>query len=99
MHGDLIPGPFAYAFPRCGVMDNHGGTPGMIQRQRDLNDGTVIDAEIGDLIEVEGLFFEIRNGGEIGYHNAQRGGGCVHGPDCRDHIALLLVDLRITETC
>jgi len=58
--GPLVPGPWAYAFPLCSVIDNYGGTGAEIARERAA--GNVIDAKLGDVLVVDGRGYVITKG-------------------------------------
>ena len=63
--GEMVPGPWAYAFGLCSVIDNHGGTGA--ERQRNLEAGTEHDVEAGDTVIIDGNSYEVkvtRNGFE-----------------------------------
>ena len=65
MHGPMVPGPWAYAFGLCSVIDNHGGTGA--ERARNLKAKTEFDVAEGDKVEIDGVLFTVairRNGGE-----------------------------------
>lgn len=49
-HGPLVPGPWAYAFGLCAVIDNHGGTGADGARGR--VEGTCFTVKPGDLLRM-----------------------------------------------
>lgn len=63
--GEMVPGPWAYAFGLCSVIDNHGGSGA--ERQRNLAANTEHDVEEGDTIIIDGNSYVVkvtRNGFE-----------------------------------
>ena len=56
--GPMVPGPWAYAFGLCTVIDNHGGTGRDIEEAK--ASGLWLDVEEGDEIEVGGHTYRIR---------------------------------------
>jgi hypothetical protein len=61
------PGPHVYAYGLCGVIDNRGGTRSEIDQAR--ANGLLIQAEIGDMLEVDGTLWSI---GWAGYRGEDR---------------------------
>lgn len=55
--GPLVPGPWAYTFELCSVIDNHGGSAAETTEARAA--GTVLDISDGDLISVEGHVYRV----------------------------------------
>lgn len=53
--GPLVPGPQAYLFGKCSVIDNHGGTGAIEARLREA--GLRFDVNIGDTLVIEGSRF------------------------------------------
>jgi hypothetical protein len=63
--GEMVPGPWAYAFGLCSVIDNHGGTGA--ERQRNLAANLEHDVEAGDTVIINGNTYEVKvtkNGSE-----------------------------------
>jgi len=56
--GPMVPGPWAYAFGLCTVIDNHGGTGAEAERNRAANTEHTIND--GDLLELDGNVYKIR---------------------------------------
>ncbi len=56
--GDLVPGPWCYAFGLSGVMDDIGGTGAAIAKEE--AEGRVVRVDFGDVVRVEGLLFIVR---------------------------------------
>lgn len=64
------PGPHVYAFGLAACIDNFGGTGREIQQARDA--GLLIEARIGDCLEVDGRLWRIewnRQGTWVDHHN------------------------------
>lgn len=55
--GEMVPGPWAYAYGLCGVIDNYGGTATEVERQRAA--GQLIEAAIGDILTIYGRDYRI----------------------------------------
>lgn len=55
--GPHVPGPWAYAFARAGVIDNYGGTGASIKRDKAA--GLLIEADIGDVLAIDGHEYTI----------------------------------------
>lgn len=53
--GPVLPGPYAYSYGVPAVIDNHGGTRAEIDQAK--ANGTLIEAEAGDYIEIQGVTF------------------------------------------
>lgn len=56
--GPMVRGPWAYVYGLGVVMDNHGGTGA--ERARKLAEGTEHDVAEGDLLEIDGVTYQIR---------------------------------------
>lgn len=54
--GPMVPGPWAYGFPLCHVLDNHGGTGAEQQRLREA--GLLLELEGGELVEIDGTLYQ-----------------------------------------
>jgi len=48
--GPNVPGPWAYAFPLCTVIDNAGGTAADIERERKA--GLLVHAKVGEVLVI-----------------------------------------------
>ena len=57
-YGPMVPGPWAFAFGLCSVIDNFGGTGA--ERKRNLAAGTEHDVEDGDSVTIDGVEFVVR---------------------------------------
>jgi hypothetical protein len=51
-----VPGPWAYAFANCSIMDEQGGTLGEVFRAF-INDNRVYRTHIGGILDIEGVRF------------------------------------------
>lgn len=56
--GPLVPGPWAYAYPKAGVIDNFGGTGAELERAKSEN--RLYEVAVGDYLEINGVRFEVR---------------------------------------
>ena len=69
--GPIVPGPYAYAYGLCGVIDNHGGTGAEIARERAA--GQVLEVEPGDVLVLpDGTAWTVdflRQGSWVDLHN------------------------------
>lgn len=63
-HGPMVPGPWAYAYGLCTVIDNSGGTGAESARLREA--GMEFDVDVGTLLEIDDTVYAvgIRGGGE-----------------------------------
>lgn len=64
--GPKVPGPWAYAFGLCTVIDNHGGTG--LDIAKDKAAGLWLDVADGDEIEVAGHDYTVRFKNTRGEH-------------------------------
>ena len=55
----ILPGPYAATFPLAVVIDNYGGTGAEAKRNREA--GLEFDVVEGDLIELDGMTWVIRD--------------------------------------
>jgi len=55
--GPLVPGPWAFAFGLCTVIDARGGTAREVERQR--SEGRLVEARVGDIIVADGHKYRI----------------------------------------
>ena len=55
--GPQVPGPYYWASEHCAVIDNRGGSGAEIKRAREA--GLVIEAKVGDWLEIDGTLWLI----------------------------------------
>ena len=78
--GPMEPGPWAFAFGQCGIIDTRGGTGRLMQEER--AEGLLVEAAIGDvLITDEGNAYRIERLVEFGRPS-------------QHHIALIPITLK-----
>lgn len=56
--GPMVPGPWAYAYGLCAVIDNHGGTKAESDRMQES--GQEVTVQIGDVVEVDGHRYTVQ---------------------------------------
>ena len=56
--GPMVPGPWAYTYGLCSVIDNHGGTGAEIAKAKD--EGRGLEVKDGDLLRVAGHVYTVR---------------------------------------
>lgn len=76
--GDLVPGPWAYAFGLCIIIDNNGGTGRSIREEKAR--GVLVEADMGDVLEINGRHYQIKPLMQF-------------GRESREHIDLIPVEL------
>lgn len=55
--GPLVPGPWAFAFPHCGVIDQQGGTRAILARAR--AEGRLVEVDLGGVVVIAGERYRV----------------------------------------